>query len=143
MSGPHPAWLVAWHGQRGTQPVTQRDAPPAPAPVRAGAAAPARAAPAATPKVHPLSKGFTEPRPWDFDGCLRRGEVLDHDHHPPRVVRRVGWQRCMRCRQPFWSEDVVRLRLCTGNHGGCRDDEGRYAQGAQGEPGGSYSRYRE
>jgi hypothetical protein len=85
-----------------------------------------------------MSKGFSEPQPWEFDGCARREPVLDHDHHPPRVVRRVGWQRCMRCREPFWSEDVVRLRLCSAGHG-CRENEDRFAQG---EPGGSYSRLR-
>ena len=72
-----------------------------------------------------MSKGFTEPQPWPFDGGRRREPVLDHDHHPPRVVRRVGWHRCMRCRDPFWSDDVVRLRLCGGKDGGCRDNEDR------------------
>lgn len=73
-----------------------------------------------------MSRGFTEPTPWKFDECVRREAVLDHDHHPPRVVRRVGWQRCMRCRKPFWSEDVIRLRLCAGAIGDCRGDEDRF-----------------
>lgn len=42
--------------------------------------------------------------------------------NPPRVVRRVGWQRCMKCSKPFWSGDVVRLRLCDGQDGGCRGE---------------------
>lgn len=45
-----------------------------------------------------------------------------------RVVRYVGWRKCMRCGHPFWSEDVQRLRLCTGqpDRRGCRNrqDEG-------------------
>lgn len=141
VSEPVPAWLAAWHEERGTQPVTQRAAPATPAPPTAPAVVHALTAPAsqrpAPPRVHPLSKGFTEPRPWDFDGCARREPVLDHDYHPPRVVRRVGWQRCMSCRRPFWSDDAVRLRLCTANSGGCRDHDDRFAQG---EPGGSYGR---
>ena len=84
-------------------------------------------------------KGFSVPQLWAFDECKRREPLLDHDYNPPRVVRRVGWQRCMRCRTAFWSEDVVRLRLCAGTEGGCRENEERFAQG---EPGGSYSRYR-
>jgi len=88
--------------------------------------------------VHRLSKGFFEPAPWAFDGYVRREAVLDHDYRPPRVVRRVGWQRCMRCREPFWSEDVVKLRLCSAGHG-CRENEYRFAQG---EPGGSYGQGR-
>jgi hypothetical protein len=69
---------------------------------------------------------------------MLREPVLDHDYHPPRLVRHVGWRRCIRCREPFFSEDVVRLRLCPTEIG-CRDDDGRFAQG---EPAGSYSRYR-
>lgn len=82
----------------------------------------------AAPGPYPFSKGFIEPQPWAFDGCVRREAVLDTDHTPPRVVRRVGWHRCLRCRQPFWSEDVTRLRLCTGKVGvGCRNDGDRYS----------------
>lgn len=81
--------------------------------------------------TYPYSTGFAEPRPWEFDGCVRREPVLDTDHTPPRVVRRVGWHRCLRCRQPFWSEDVARLRLCTGRSGtGCRVGEDRRSTGA-------------
>ena len=38
----------------------------------------------------------------------------------------------MRCRRPFFSEDVVRLRLCGGDAGSCRGGEDRYAQGETG-----------
>ena len=81
--------------------------------------------------MHPMSKGFSEPDRWAFDQCKRREPVLDHDHNPPRVVRRVGWQRCLRCRQPFWSEDVVGLRLCAAGTG-CREHNERFAQGETG-----------
>ena len=47
-----------------------------------------------------------------FDQCQRRAEVLDHDYWPPRVVRSVGWNLCLRCQRPFWSADVLKLRMC-------------------------------
>lgn len=56
--------------------------------------------------------GFQEPDPWPFDQCRRREPVLDLDHNPPRIVREVGWRFCMRCSRPYFSADVVRLRLC-------------------------------
>jgi len=52
--------------------------------------------------------GIIEPDPWPFDGCKRRAAVTDEDS-PGRVVRKVGWHRCMKCRRPFFSEDVLRL----------------------------------
>lgn len=30
----------------------------------------------------------------------------------PRLVRRVGYLRCMRCQRPTFSEDVVGIRIC-------------------------------
>ena len=57
-------------------------------------------------------RGFIEPAPWAWDGGVRREPILDADCDPPRVVRRVGWRRCMSCRTPFFSEDVAGLRLC-------------------------------
>ncbi|KQN08613.1 hypothetical protein ASE85_16945 [Sphingobium sp. Leaf26] len=73
-------------------------------------------------------QGMIVPKRWDYDGCVRREPVVDADASPPRVVRKVGWQRCMKCRRPFFSEDVIRLRLCTGGGGttGCRGDEDRF-----------------
>jgi hypothetical protein len=68
--------------------------------------------------------GIIEPDPWPFDECRRREPVLDEDN-PARVVRKVGWHRCMKCRRPFFSEDVLRLRLCSGAQG-CRGDEDRF-----------------
>lgn len=69
-------------------------------------------------------QGFIEPARWDYDGCKRREPVKDADY-PYRVVRKIGWQRCLKCRRPFFSEDVLRLRLCSGADG-CREDEDRY-----------------
>lgn len=72
--------------------------------------------------MKPNFQGFVEPRMWPQDDGTRREPVLDADHKPPRVVRYVGWRKCMRCGQLFWSEDVQRLRLCTPqpNRQGCR-----------------------
>jgi hypothetical protein len=54
-----------------------------------------------------------EPEPWEFNGDLtRRVAVYDHNFTPPRVVRRCGHKRCLRCREPFWSPDVRRIQLC-------------------------------
>ena len=69
-----------------------------------------------SPAVRPDMYGFTEPTPWAWDGGVRREAVLDHDQHPARVVRLVGWRVCMKCSKPFWSGDVRRLRMC----GGCK-----------------------
>lgn len=59
------------------------------------------------------SPGITEPARWPEDGGKRRAAVLDHDSRPPRVIRHVGWRTCLRCRKPFWSEDVLKVRLCS------------------------------
>lgn len=80
-------------------------------------------------KAKPNFQGFIEPRMWPQDGGTRREPVMDMDAKPPRAVRYVGWRKCMRCGQLFWSEDVQRLRLCTPqpNRQGCRnrqDDDG-------------------
>lgn len=112
-----PAWLVAWRHQQ-----TQPAPPPAPKPP----------IPPPPPGPHvPLRMrgqafaiGIIEPEPWPFDGCLRREPVKDADY-PYRVVRKVGWHRCLKCRRPFFSEDVLRLRLCSGAQG-CRGDEDRF-----------------
>lgn len=59
-----------------------------------------------------VSPGFTEPDPWPFDGCKRREPALDTDVRPPRVVRVVGWNLCLRCRSQFFSPDVRGIRMC-------------------------------
>lgn len=113
-----PGWLAAWRaGQHAPTLPEQQAAPPLPPTV---AVAPAQAAPA---KRQPDKVGYLHPEPWTFDGGLRREPVLDTDCHPPRIVRRVGWQRCIKCRTPFWSEDVTRIRMCIV----CRMDEDRFA----------------
>lgn len=114
-----PAWLVAWR-ERDRQPLPS----PAPKPERPPTAPrdtfsfPARAG--------TDWQGMIIPKRWDYDGCVRREPVLDADASPPRVVRKIGWQRCMKCRRPFFSEDVLRLRLCDGADG-CRGDEDRFS----------------
>jgi hypothetical protein len=62
---------------------------------------------------HLVGRALIEPERWPFDGDLsRRAPVLDPNINPPRVVRRVGWLRCMRCSRPTFSEDVVGIRIC-------------------------------
>lgn len=70
-------------------------------------------------------QGMLVPSKWKYDGCVHREAVLDADASPPRVVRKVGWHRCLKCRRPFFSEDVIRQRLCSGAQG-CRGDEDRF-----------------
>ncbi len=109
-----PAWLANWQ----PQPTKHRSGPQV-APKAAVQSAPAK------PKAN--YQGFIEPRMWPQDDGARREPVLDTDLG--RVVRYVGWRKCMRCGQLFWSEDVLRLRLCTPqpNRQACRnrqDDDG-------------------
>lgn len=108
-----PAWLVAW--------CEGRTAPAAPAqPSAQPQAAPRQGGKGGKPKARAangLSKGangFSEPKheAWSFDGGKRREAVLDLDDIPPRVVRQVGWRICMSCAKPFWSSDVIGVRLC-------------------------------
>ncbi len=61
--------------------------------------------------------GFVRPEPWPYNGGVRREPVLDTDDIPARVVRKVGWRRCIECGEPFCSDDVGRLRLCVGQYG--------------------------
>jgi hypothetical protein len=59
-----------------------------------------------------VGKEIIEPEPWPQDGGARREPVLDPNWHPPRVIRRVGWARCLTCRDWFFSTDVCKVRLC-------------------------------
>lgn len=62
---------------------------------------------------HLVGFALAEPERWPFDGDLtRRSPVLDPNTQPPRIVRRVGWLRCMLCSRPHFSEDVVGIRIC-------------------------------
>lgn len=67
------------------------------------------------------ARPLIEPTRWPFSGDLtRRASVMDPNEEPPRVVRWVGYVRCMSCGRPHFSEDVVRARLCStcGGAGG-------------------------
>lgn len=107
----NPPWLAAWR-ERGPAPPAQRE----PHPCQGGngetatVSAVAEAAPPQRPKVN--YQGFVEPLPWPDDGGRRRERVLDVDHNPPRVVRVVGWQRCIKCSRRFFSDDVRAVRMC-------------------------------
>jgi len=107
----NPAWLVAWR-ERGPAPPAQRE----PHPCQGGnGETPTVSAVAEAQRPQRTTanyQGFVEPVPWPDDGGKRREKVLDVDHNPPRVVRVVGWQRCMTCRKPFWSDDTRRIRMC-------------------------------
>ncbi len=59
-----------------------------------------------------LAKPLAEPERWPYDGGARRAPVMDPNFDPPRLVRRVGWLRCMACGRPHFSEDVASVRLC-------------------------------
>ncbi len=54
---------------------------------------------------------IVEPPRWPRDGGVRREPVYDRNFDPPRLVRHVGWRRCMACGCQFFSEDVQRQRL--------------------------------
>ena len=73
-----------------------------------------------TPEDCDVAKPLVEPTRWAFDGGARRANVLDPNFDPPRVIRRVGWVKCMRCQRFHFSGDVVAVRLCSvcGGAGG-------------------------
>lgn len=64
------------------------------------------------PEDRCIARPLIEPGQWPNDGGARRAPVLDPNFDPPRVVRRVGWLRCMCCARPHFSEDVARARMC-------------------------------
>ncbi|MDV6541562.1 hypothetical protein FA519_11915 [Pseudomonas aeruginosa] len=72
------------------------------------------------PEDRRIAKTFIEPERWPNDGGARRSPVFDPNFDPPKIVRRVGWVRCMCCGRFHFSEDVTRARLCTlcGGFGG-------------------------
>ncbi|KXG17006.1 hypothetical protein DT383_06580 [Pseudomonas aeruginosa] len=74
-----------------------------------------------TPEDCEVAKPLVEPAYWAFNGDLaRRASVMDPNEEPPRVVRRVGYVRCLCCGRPHFSPDVVRARMCSacGGAGG-------------------------
>ena len=64
------------------------------------------------PEDRRIARALVEPARWPCDGGRRRAEVLDLNEGPPKVVRRIGWLRCMCCARLTFSDDVVRVRLC-------------------------------
>lgn len=67
-----------------------------------------------------IAKPLIEPKQWPFDGGVRRAQVLNPNFNPPRVIRKIGWLRCMACRRYHFSQDVARVRICglCGGNGG-------------------------
>jgi hypothetical protein len=65
-----------------------------------------------TPEDCEVAKPLVEPTRWALDGGVRRANVIDPTVQPPRVVRTVGWRRCMCCGRFHFSDDVCRARLC-------------------------------
>lgn len=94
-----PSWLANWQSQP-----TNHHSGPRVAPKPAAQPEPAK------PKAN--FQGFIIPERWPCDNGTRREPVMDMDTDPPRIVRYVGWKKCMRCGKWFFSEDVTRLRMC-------------------------------
>ena len=113
-----PAWFVAWREGR-----CQSQRPPAQREQRGcqGYSGRPPIVSAVTEAQRPKANflGLVEPERWPYDGCVRREPVLDVDRDPPRMIRRLGWWRYMNCGTPFFSDDVVGLRLCV-EPTGCR-----------------------
>lgn len=58
-----------------------------------------------------IAEEIREPRQWKFDGdTTRRVPVIDPNLR--RVIRHVGYRKCLCCPKFFWSDDVVRVRIC-------------------------------
>ena len=67
-----------------------------------------------------LGQNSVEINKWSYDRGTRRANVLDPNFDPPRIIRRVGWVKCMRCQRFHFSGNVVSVRLCShcGGAGG-------------------------
>ncbi|MFT3761984.1 MAG: hypothetical protein QM761_05085 [Pseudoxanthomonas sp.] len=59
-----------------------------------------------------IARPMIEPERWPNDDGARRAPVMDPNYDPPKVVRQVGWLRCMCCGRFHFSEDVARARMC-------------------------------
>ena len=46
------------------------------------------------------------------DGELEALEMSIRRAQREGAIRHVGWRCCMRCQRSFWSDDVVRSRIC-------------------------------
>lgn len=124
-----PAWLVAYHAERGssvptpgtyTPPPVVIKAPPPPPP-------PPKPRPPNPPQNYrkDVLQGIVEPKRWEYDGVKQREAVVDKD--TGRVIRRVGWRHCLRCKKPFFSGDIAGLRLCDSSWDGCRENDDKFA----------------
>jgi hypothetical protein len=110
-----PAWLAQWREVNGVK-APLVTTPPKPPKAPKAAPEPPPPKPGTPVKVKltaPQGSVFIEPNMWDFDGFKRREPVLDPDYFPPRVVRFIGWNPCMRCAREFFSHDVKAVRLCS------------------------------
>ena len=47
------------------------------------------------PEDRRIARALVEPARWPCDGGTRRADVLDLNESPTKVVRRIGWLRCM------------------------------------------------
>jgi hypothetical protein len=74
-----------------------------------------------------VGREIVEPSQWPHDGGVRRVPVMDPNFDPPRLVRRVGWVRCLCCGEPHFSPDVTRVRLCWE----CKTDDSDGRRGAR------------
>lgn len=62
-------------------------------------------------------KDLIVPAPWRYsEAPERRAAVIDPNFTPPRIVRYVGWRKCIGCGEMFFSEHLKRNRFCA-----CRD----------------------
>lgn len=58
-------------------------------------------------------KPIQEPKRWAYDGDLvTKKPVIDPMCSPPKVIRFVGYRLCLKCKHPFWTESVGRIRSC-------------------------------
>ena len=61
-----------------------------------------------------VGKPLIEPTRWKYNGdMVAKAPVLDPDFTPARVIRYVGYRPCMKCKLPFWTEAVGRIRRCS------------------------------
>jgi len=58
-----------------------------------------------------VCRPIEEPRAWEFDGDLaKRVPVVDPNDN--RVIRYVGFRKCLACPKFFFSPDVRGVRIC-------------------------------